>query len=109
MEALRNKKIAIPLVCVLGLLAIVGAWWGLSRMPQSGGVQTSSVKGDAAIKAGADADTAELEKMSVEELKTVIGQRKAMLSAAISYNIENDVKIAKDSLDRAEAVLKAKQ
>lgn len=108
MELLKNKKIAIPLIAGLGVLAIGGAFWGISQMPPSGGIQTTAVKGEAAVKAGADADTAALEQMSAEDLKVVVKQRKATLDAAESYKIENDIKIAKESLERAEAVLKTK-
>ena len=108
MQFFENKKIAIPVVSTLGVLAIAATWWGISRLPSSGGIQTTKVTGEAAVKAGADADTATLQEMSVEDLKAVVQQRKATLAAAESYNIENDIKIAKDALQRAEAVLKTK-
>lgn len=108
MEVFQNKKVAIPVGIALFLAAIAAAWWGISRMPQSGGVQTTNIKGEAALAAGAAADTAELEQMSVEQLQAVIKQRKMVVDAATSYNVESEIKMAKDSLERAEAVLRAK-
>ncbi len=77
-------------------------------MPQSGGIQTTNVKGEAALKARADEDQEMLNQLSLDDLKTVIAQRKISLQAAESYKIENDIQLAKEALERAEAVLKSK-
>ncbi len=108
MEIFSNKKVAIPLVAGLGILAILGAWWGISRLPPSGGIQTTSVKGEAALQAGAAADTELLSQMSIDDLKAAIQSRKMAYEAAMSYKIDGDIKMTKEALERAEAVLKTK-
>lgn len=108
MEILQNKKVAIPVLAVLAILAIAGAWWGISRMPQSGGIRTTNIKGEAALEARASEDNSMLSQLSADELRNIIRERKVSLEAAESYQIENDIMLAKQALERAEAVLKTK-